>query len=552
MDESFNHPASRRRSLRVSLSFAFIALILLACLILGAALYLILRQQLESALKERLGDMTTIAAMLIDGDEHLILQDPKDMDGPIYAKYRVQFARFRAEHPDIRYLYSMRRLASGELMFVLDSGTSEEEFSPLGSIYESTDMEFLTAFDQPNQVHVMSNLQTDQWGTWLSALAPIKTSTGQVDGFLGMDIAADLITQNELRILFIIIGIAAAVATIGMIAGLLVSGRIAKPLLIVAAEMEKIQRFQLAPGVFPPSQIREVVIMETALENMKKGLRSFRRYVPADVVSQLVTLQKEAVLETSKETLTVFFSDLENFTGAAEKVGVEKISSILGHYFEAMTQTLQEHKATVDKFIGDSVMAFWNAPFLDPDHAYRACTAALACTKAVLALGPIWREHGLSGLRTRIGINTGPALVGNIGYAERLSYTALGDTVNLASRLESLNKYYGTTILISESTWKGLYGRIPGRLVDRVAVKGRSQAGGIYQIFDETPNWLEDWQIALDCYFAGDFSATVSRLTRLMPTIPDDGPSLLLIERCRRHLNNPPAHWTGVTVMNDK
>lgn len=449
-------------------------------------------------------------------------------------------------------MYTLRKASDGSVSFILDSGTTSEDYSPLGSPYEEMDKETLMVFNPTTSARVLSDFYTDQWGTWLSARAPILDGEGSVEAVLGMDISADEIKTRQLNILILVVLIALITAIVGVLVGIVVSRRISRPLLAIARDMEQIQRFELSSVPLLPSSIAEVKIMETALENMKKGLRSFKKYVPADVVSQLITLQKEAVLETSKETLTVFFSDLENFTGASELVGAERIAEILGHYFEAMTSTLQSHHATVDKFIGDAVMAFWNAPQAQADHAIRACLAALDCSRAVHALAPTWQASGITGLRTRIGIHTGVAVVGNIGYTERLSYTALGDTVNLASRLESLNKHYGTNILISEETYQLVHQVIKGRLIDKVAVKGRSKGGGIYQIFDNPPPWLDRWDSAIQSYLSGAFAKAHQEFTALSQDLPNDGPTLILLERCSTNLKHPPKDWTGITVMHDK
>lgn len=546
-------------SLRFSLSSAFVSIVVVTALGLGTVTFLSARWQLRESLRQRLGDVAAAASFNIDPGEHELLREEGDMELPVYQKYREQFRRLKKSNPDIGYLYTMRRTGEGDYVFVLDSGETEEEFSPLGSVYEDFTPTLEASFSPPYQVRVETDFYTDQWGTWLSSFAPLMDQGGRLVGVLGLDMSAARVVEYETGFLSLIGGFCLGVSLLGALAGILFSRRLVRPLLSIAGDMEQIQKLDLAEEPPSPSRIREVIFMTESLQNMKKGLRSFKKYVPADVVRQLISLRKEAALETEQRNLTVFFSDLENFTGFSELLPPEELAQVLAPYFQTMTATLQDHRATIDKFIGDSVMAFWNAPEALEDHPVWACRAALACQRNLKVLAEKWKDRGLPPIRTRIGINTGPAVVGNIGYPERLNYTTLGDTVNLASRLESLNKYYGTGILLGEETWEAVRGTFKARMVDRVTVKGKTRAVGIYELLTERDlpaGWsqlLEAYSRGWEAYVQRQWDQAEETLQQALKFRPADGPSLVLLERVRRYRKDPPPEgWDGSLTMDSK
>jgi adenylate cyclase len=329
--------------------------------------------------------------------------------------------------------------------------------------------------------------------------------------------------------------------------------RIASPLLALSRDMERIQQFELDGELVVDSRISEIQKMEHSLDNMKKGLRSFKKFVPSDLVAELIGLEQEAVLGTEKRELTVFFCDLENFTSAGEKLSSEELNLLLSTYFATITRTLQEYGATIDKFIGDAVMAFWGAPRTMSDHARQGVLAALELLRRLESLRAEWETQGLPSLKTRIGLNTGHVLVGNVGYENRLSYTALGDSVNLASRLESLNKYYETHILIGEETLRAIDRSVAWRPVDKVAVKGKTKGTLIAEISDAAPAWWNEYLRGWKAYRASDWKAALDHFDKVRSVRSGDGPSRVLGDRCRRFLERGvPADWTGVWVMHDK
>jgi len=229
----------------------------------------------------------------------------------------------------------------------------------------------------------------------------------------------------------------------------LVASRMSRPLLRLVQDAERIRAFDLEAAPRQPSPVREIERLERAMRMMREGLGTFAVYVPKALVRRLVERGEPPRIGGNRQEITVLFLDLENFTQMAAGLEPDELMSRMSTYFEIVSGILLEHEATIDKYIGDAVMAFWNAPDQTSDHHAKACAAALAIQARTKDLTDRWsRDSGIR-LRTRIGLNCGPAVVGNVGSSDRMNYTALGATVNLASRLENLNRTLATDILIS-------------------------------------------------------------------------------------------------------
>ena len=199
------------------------------------------------------------------------------------------------------------------------------------------------------------------------------------------------------------------------------------------------------------------------------------RYVPKEIVRDLFQKNEEIALGGELKEVTIFFSDVQGFTSIAYTDSIQTIIPLLSEYFDAMTKIILGSHGTIDKFLGDGIMAFWGAPIHFPDHASRACTAALACQAMLLKLNKKRRESNQPEFKTRFGINTGRVIVGNIGTEDRMNYTVIGDAVNITSRLQEVDKIYHTSIIISEDAYKQLGEGFIARPLDFVAVKGKKE-----------------------------------------------------------------------------
>lgn len=287
----------------------------------------------------------------------------------------------------------------------------------------------------------------------------------------------------------------------------------------------------------------------------------FGLYVDSTVVQILINNPHLVKLGGEKREISLLFSDIEGFSGISEKVSEDVLVRMMNVYLTDMTDVILKTGGTVDKFIGDAIMAFWGAPLVDDDSAYHACASALEMQSRLHRLQPKFSKMGGVGIRQRIGINTGVCLVGNIGSEQKLNYTAMGDPVNLASRLEGVNKQYGTGILISESTYQKVVKRIFVREVDRVQVVGKMEPVHIYELLDTAEKPLsEKMKYFLDIYGQGlkayqerRWDEGIAYMEHAMLQIPNDPVSQLYIERMKLFKINPPNDdWNGVFVLHAK
>jgi adenylate cyclase len=280
----------------------------------------------------------------------------------------------------------------------------------------------------------------DGGATWFGGVSEIRIDDGLTWIVGAVAPEADFVggLRRDLRnMLLVNLG----VLVVAVLAAVVLASAVSRPLVGLAAEMREIGEFRLDERPRRASRFREIELMNEALTRTKGGLRSFAAYVPRDLVRSVLASGQEAVLEGKVKELTVFFSDIAGFTTLSESVNPEELVELLGGYLDELTSIIAEHQGTVDKFLGDGVMAFWGAPADRPEHAALACEAAVRIQRRLAGRG--------GALSTRIGLATGEVVVGNIGTHERMNYTVMGDVVNLAARLEGLNKQYGTSIMIS-------------------------------------------------------------------------------------------------------
>jgi len=298
------------------------------------------------------------------------------------------------------------------------------------------------------------------------------------------------------------------------------------------------------------------LVVNYATEGRQKRFikNAFRQYLSPKVIEQLIAHPERLKLGGERRTLSIFFSDLQGFTSIAEGLDPEELTSLLNDYLSAMTEIIHEEGGTLDKYVGDAIIAFWNAPLEQPDHASRCARAALRCQAKLAELRPAFRGRIGRDLAMRIGLNTGMAIVGNMGSHSRFDYTVLGDAVNLASRLEGVNKQFGTWILASEAFRKELGEAFAAREISRVAVVGRREAVRIFELFpreESSPRAAADRAFAegLEAFYAGRFGEAVERF---LPMADVDPPSAAYARRCREWSDRPPEAWEGVWTATGK
>jgi adenylate cyclase len=354
--------------------------------------------------------------------------------------------------------------------------------------------------------------------------------------------------------------VAVAALCVGLLLTMILARRISVPLTRLAGEMEEVGNFKLS--VRPPMNtiFKEVASMDESLLHMKGSLRSFSYYVPRDLVRAMLESGQEATLQGQTRAMTVYFSDIAGMTSMAETMAPDQLVQLLSRYFDEMTALIAAQEGTVDKFIGDAIMAFWGAPVPTADHPARACETALRSQRKLAELRAAPDVPGLANIRARIGIASGDVLVGNVGSHDRFNYTVMGDTVNLASRLEGLNKVYGTEILINDFGHHAAREHIVARPVGLVQVKGKRQCVEIWEPLcltseeDAVARELARWFVqGLAAYVARDFRGAAEQYKAALRVRPEDKPAAVLLERCREFLSAPPPEdWNGVYVATEK
>ncbi|MBD2749601.1 adenylate/guanylate cyclase domain-containing protein [Microvirga sp. BT688] len=262
-----------------------------------------------------------------------------------------------------------------------------------------------------------------------------------------------------------------------------ISSMLSRSMKALAAETDSVQRFEMPEN---PSRvhstIREIDDLGRSVSTMRAVVRTFSSFVPKRLVQQLVETGAELRLGGSRRKVTVLFTDIEGFTNITENADPEQVMLQTSRYFAVMTEVIVAHGGTVDKFVGDGIMAIWNAPTENADHVAHASAAVLACRDANQALNEAYMREGWPDYRTRFGLHTGEAVVGIIGSSDRMSYTALGATVNLAARLEPLNKEYGTTILVSEAVQQRVAEQFVFQAVDTIKPRGFEAAVQVFEL----------------------------------------------------------------------
>ncbi|MDF2810882.1 MAG: adenylate cyclase 1 [Microvirga sp.] len=340
--------------------------------------------------------------------------------------------------------------------------------------------------------------------------------------------------------------------------------RITRPIHQVIDETKKIRRFALEGDIRVSSRITEIIQLVDAMQAMKATVQTFSRFVPRTLVQQLLASGRSLELGGQTQRLSIMFTDLAGFSQLAERLPARDLMLQISRHLDLVSRIVIDNNGTIDKFIGDATMAFWGAPLAQPDHAYFACHSALEIQARMSEANNFAEAEGLPVMNARIGIHTDTVVVGNIGSSERMSYTAIGDGVNIASRLEGINKVYGTAICVSDAVFRETGDRFLMRPIDHVAVKGRRTGITVYELMasrddasDLAPTEQQrdiaarttkgfflymdrKWEKALKTY---------SLAAKLYPTDPV---VTKFAARCHDLVQHPPGpNWGGVVELSE-
>ncbi len=352
---------------------------------------------------------------------------------------------------------------------------------------------------------------------------------------------------------------------------ILVSRRISQPLMQLMEEVNSIRNLEFEERhAIQDSRIIEIAMLVDAFEQMKMSLLTFGKYVPRDLVMQIVRSNVTPEIGGTKTPIGLMFSDIQDFTRISEELGAEHLMQQMSVYLDGMVEVIQSHNGTVDKYIGDAIMAVWNAPRRDADYATNACLEALRCRNWLARQNREWQHAGRHPMYTRIGLHAGDAVVGNVGSRDRMDYTALGSTVNEGARLEGLNKYYGTDIIVSDSIVKLADAKLYFRELGRVQPKGVQHPIAIFELLGIDPEQAQpeekdicataeqlllrkEWSIVLQYFHAGDWSSALAAIGRLPSPFHDDGVARRFIGECRQRLDaSSEPEWDGIQKFDSK
>ncbi|MHC2621891.1 adenylate cyclase [Bradyrhizobium huanghuaihaiense] len=367
---------------------------------------------------------------------------------------------------------------------------------------------------------------------------------------------AEFLGPVETTLHRLILGLAVGAVLAALASAALARSVIAAPLSRVVGELRHVEAFALEQVRRHPSRLKEIASLSGAIAEMASGLSAFRKFIPADLVRGLLRQGVEARPGGSIQELSVMFIDIAGFTGLSERMG-DRVVPLLSRYLDLTSEIIVANGGTIDKFIGDAVMAFWGAPQPQGDHALRCCRAALACRRAMDESGLV--DDLGQPLQIRIGINSGRMLVGNIGSELRLNYTVIGDAVNVASRLEGANKSYGTRILIGEATERLARGAVLTREIESIAVYGREEGLSVHElvgILDDgvtEAGWIADYEHGLAHYRARRFAVALADFEAVLEQRAHDRPAALMRDRCRQFIAAAPDDaWRPIAALTSK
>jgi len=467
-------------NLRFALSTSTIFILALVSVIYFFLLIFAIEEIANNSLKRSLHTSVNVCSSILNSNDIESLTVYTQEQSEVFINYRKQILGIKNQIENIKFVYIVRQTGTN-ITYIMDCGDDVSEQAKLGEVYDDAAVGLKMLFKNPtDKIHFEKEYYTDKWGTFLSAYKPVFKN-GKLIYVVCSDIksvdANHYIKIYKLKFTLVFIVMFSVILPLVF----WVTNVIRKPLYKVRDEILKLKDLDLDEHITFTSNIIEVNDMIEATDKVKTGLRSFSKYVPDKLVRQLMSQGKDAKIGGEKEYVTVLFSDIEGFTTISEKNDTQEVVSSLNEYFDIYVKCLEDNNATVDKFIGDAVMAFWNAPVKVNNHELTSVLTALTIQDEIIKLNKKWEDQGKKFIfKTRIGINCGEVIVGNIGSSNRINYTVTGDTVNLASRLEAENKNHDTTILVSEFIYQKTCDNINYDYIGNIKVKGKHISVKIY------------------------------------------------------------------------
>jgi adenylate cyclase len=474
---------------RTKLRIGFITTCIGVNLLSLAFLYQLSHKYLLDEFRKKTLAMVRTTATMIDGDLHDQIRTRDDQSSSAYATIQAQLKKVRDQNRQdgnfVRYAYTLRPKpgTKHELEYVVDPEEDTTKHAYVGE-----------PFGYPGEPiwvdrgYVEEEIFTDKTGSWLSGYAPVKNSKGEMVAVVEVDIDAGVVVADLRPVGLATLGSVLISVVCGFAVTFWLSNRVAQPLMRLRSTLERIGQGDLT-AKSDNQNSDEFGEVARVVNQMVDGLRerdmvksAFARYVSQQVIDNIIKTGKLPALHGDRRKITALFSDIRGFTTISETMNPGDVVEMLNEYFKSMVDIVFRHKGTLDKFMGDGMMVIFGAPAEDSRQEEHAVQAAIEMQQELQRLCRKWESEKKPTIRIGIGINTGFAIVGNIGSEARMEYTAIGDVVNTASRLESVTKEHGVDILISDATLQGASGLFETVPVGNVHLKGRVEAVRTYSV----------------------------------------------------------------------
>lgn len=456
------------------------------------------KSHLFEHIREQLESIPATTAALIDPALLMQVRTRADENSAPYHTLQNQLNKVRSSnqwsHIKIQYLYIVKPdpNAPGMVMTLVDAAKPPEEPSHVGDLHSDTMYDLLNHLSKP---YSPKRKLTDEFGSFLSGYAPIFDGNGNYIASVGADVDARIALREDTTLFYYAAcGLAASIA-LSLVLAHFLSKQATESLKSLSHSVHEIGKGKFEVRTHLRTN-DEFDALAQGINDMAKGLQererlkvNFAHYVSQHVWEKIVKSERPMALEGERKKVTVLFSDIREFSRIAEQHPPEMVVALLNEYFETMLEAIFKYSGTLDKFIGDGVMVEFGAPLDDNEQEKHAVTAAIFMQKKLEKLNEKWTGEGKPRVLMGIGIHTGIAIVGNMGTQQRMEYTAIGDTVNIAARLEQLTKIVKKPILISEMTLLGIKDAYPTTNLGPMHLPGRKERVHVYSVDIETTDW---------------------------------------------------------------
>lgn len=477
---------------RTKLYLSLLSTSLISSLLVTGILYQDARSQFIKQITTQVLSIASTTAALIDTNllENFISHPVNSSSASAQLKHQLIRAKEANIGDDIwiKYIYIIKPSSNGELIYLIDSETDPKNLNPYGEIEPISDLIGLLEHQNLEKKYAPNYFLSDIYGTWLSGYAPIYNSQGQYLATVGVDISTNEIFEALREILrFEIIALIISLG-VACIAAFILSRTATVSLKKLTTAVTAIGRGNLSKRITLKTK-DEFHLMAESINTMAKGLeereriqQNFARYVSSHVLERILKSDTPLKLEGERKKITILFSDVRQFTALSEQHSPEVVVSLLNEYFEKMIEIIFHNNGTLDKFLGDGLMVEFGAPLDDPLEERHAVETAIQMQNELQRLRSKWEEEGKPSIQMGIGIHTGIALLGTIGSAQRMEYTAIGDTVNVASRIQSITKTLQCDILISETTYAVIKDEFLLESLGPINLPGRNAPLTVYKV----------------------------------------------------------------------